>query len=128
MKPLLLVEDSVFHQIAQFNNLEQLFPSEKGLKHIKLSPAIIDKIFEEFKFKYLNKKSTIITILKNVYNTYFGRYIIKSDYDKNNHTEYTCPPVSNDVVDFCKKYLILDNETKITYNDLLTDNAVAIEI
>ena len=108
--------------------MHQLFPLENGLKSMKLSPDIIDRIFDEFKFKYLNKKSPTITILKNIYNTYFGKDIIKTTPNKNKEVEYTCDMVANELIKFCKNYLILDKEAKSTYNNLLTDNDVAIEI
>ena len=128
MKTILLTDNSVFHNIAVFNKMSQLFPSKNGLKSIKLSSTIVDRIFDEFKFKYLNKKSPTITILKNIYNTYFGKDLVKSLPDTSNHIHYITDVASNVLYEFCKKFLILDNETKITYNDLLTDNDVAIEI
>ena len=128
MKTILLTDNSVFHNIAVFNKMSQLFPSKDGLKSIKLSSTIVDRIFDEFKFKFVNKKSPVISILKNIYNTYFGKDLVKSFPDNNKNIHYITDVASNVLYEFCKKFLILDNETKITYNDLLTDNDVAIKI
>lgn len=57
-------------------------------KNPKLSPELVEKIFKEFKFKFLTPKSNPVLILKEIFNTYFGLAIILSEKDKK-HNGYT---------------------------------------
>ena len=73
---------SLFARIAQLNQCEG-FPIT--LCKVKLNPALLDEIFESFKFTNLTRESTTVNILRHIYNEFFGM-IYKTEYaGKNVH-------------------------------------------
>lgn len=76
--------NSVFKKIKLLNKMQTIF-SLNPVHKIKLSEEIRTQIFDEFKFKYLHKKSATSLILFELYNTYFCTRIInkRSTSDKN---------------------------------------------
>jgi hypothetical protein len=87
LEPNIFKQD-IFYKIQEYNKWKTLMPSSKELNNVKLSDALIDSIFdiEEWKFTRLSKKSGHKTILKNMYNTFFGRNIIESKKDDDKHS------------------------------------------
>jgi hypothetical protein len=57
-------------------------------KNPKLSPELLEKIFKEFKFKFLTVKSNPMLILKEIFNTYFGVLIILSERDNTHNNTF----------------------------------------
>lgn len=87
IKKVLMNNDNLFNNIKEFNKLDSLFPVD--VKKIKLNPEIIDKIFTlYFDFKFITKSSNVNKIIKEIYNTYFGKNIIKCIYEKSNNINY----------------------------------------
>ena len=60
------------------NKQSSRFFDIKPRSFVKLSPSVIDRIFSEFSFRTLNKKSSTNLIYKNIVNTAFGASIIQS--------------------------------------------------
>ena len=70
MKQTILNENRIFNKIAEINKFEHCF--SMNVKSTKLNTEIIDSIFKEFSFKYINKKSstinfTLIIILRVIF-------------------------------------------------------------
>jgi hypothetical protein len=59
---------SLFTEIAEHNG----FVGLPDLVKVKLSPELIERIFSEFTFRSLTRKSSIPKILFNIYNDHFG--------------------------------------------------------
>lgn len=77
--------DSVFKNIQTEWKADEMFTLPKK---IKFSDKIIEQIFKEFKFKFLKKASSHKQIMKEIYNSFFGKVLIKSSYDKDRNTTY----------------------------------------
>ena len=74
---------SLFARIAQHNQCDG-FPVE--LEKVKLTPALLDEIFENFKFTNLTRESKPVNILRHIYNEHFGT-IYKTEYGTG-HVKY----------------------------------------
>jgi len=81
VKQLLYNEDNTFNKIKENNKWDSIFPSDVELNKVKLTEPIIDQIFKEYYFKDLTKKSSARNIIKNIYNNFFGKHLIKSTRD-----------------------------------------------
>jgi len=67
-----------------------IMPTLEGMsnivsKKIKLPDILLDLIFENFHFKYINRKSSTVMIIKTIYNTFFNKHIIDIAYEGNRH-------------------------------------------
>ena len=60
------------------NKQSSRFFDIKPRSFVKFSTNVIDRIFSEFSFRTLNKKSSTNLIYKNIINTAFGASIIQS--------------------------------------------------
>jgi uncharacterized protein YaiE (UPF0345 family) len=133
LKSVFLNSNNIFNKIMEFNKLTTIFPSD--LKKIKLNPEILEQIFNEFSFKFITKTSGTCKILKEIYNVYFGKQIIKIQYyTGSNDIKYYIDESefqygANDYYQFGKQHLILDNTIGITYNNICADkNETCIEV
>lgn len=83
---------SIFKDIQDENNWDYVIPPAnfvKGRKQIKLSPALLDRIFNEFNFRSMTKLSYKNLIFKYIMNRVTGYYTIETEFDKSTkHT--TC--------------------------------------
>ena len=68
----------------------------KPRSFVKLSSSVVERIFSEFSFRTLNKKSSSNLIYKNIVNTAFGANIIVSKRTDEKHTEFY---VNTDICD-----------------------------
>jgi hypothetical protein len=68
----------------------------KPRSFVKLSSGVVERIFSEFSFRTLNKKSSSNLIYKNIVNTAFGANIIMSMPIDAKHTEFY---VNTDICD-----------------------------
>ena len=59
------------------------------MNKVKLNDELVDEIFEQYHFKDLTKASKPKAIIKNIYNSYFGKNIINSCTDNNKHYKLT---------------------------------------
>jgi len=111
-------EKNIFNEIAVFNKFDKLFPVD--VKKTKLNDELKQRIFNEFSFKYISTGSSTPKIIKEIYNTYFGKHIVKSRYDdvKNQNMIYEMHNDIYDFYDFAKSDLILDSLTYMTYNKI----------
>lgn len=74
-------ESNIFEKIRLFNNLgDTIFIQD--IKKLKLSTELVAEIFEIFNFKYLTQKSATVSILKEMYNTYFNKELIRTQKGK----------------------------------------------
>jgi hypothetical protein len=128
LKSVFLKSDNIFNQIMKFNNMDTIFPSD--IKKTKINTKILDQIFTEFSFKFITKTSSTCKILKEIYNIYFGKRIIKTQYDNvnNQNVVYSVDENINAFYEFGKKNLILDNAVNITYSNIIDTNEVCVEI
>jgi hypothetical protein len=82
-------EENIYNKISQFNKWKEIFPSDDQLNKVKLNDELIERIFTEYHFKDLKKDSTPKAIVKNIYNTFFNKHVIKSKTnDKKNYSLY----------------------------------------
>jgi hypothetical protein len=79
-------EENIFNKIKNLNKLQSIFPID--VKKTKLNDDIKDKIFKEFRFKFISKTSTNQKIIKEIYNTYFQKMIINTYKDENKNISY----------------------------------------
>ena len=119
-------DKNVFNLIATFNKLPKLFPTD--LKKIKLNDDIKDLIFSLFSFKYITRLSSTIKIVNEIYNLYFGKFIIKCTSDGNKNMSYTIDEIFNEYYEFGKEHLLLNKESYLTYNHLQEMNDIVIEV
>ena len=121
---MLLDEHNIFNKIATENKLKSLFPVD--IKKTKLSKELKDDIFKQFSFKFITSSSGTNKILKEIYNTYFGKHIIKTKYDndKNQHVEYVIDEEVYRFYEYAKNNLILDSLTYMTYKQMHTDEII----
>lgn len=132
LKSVFLNSNNIFNKIMEFNNLTTFFPSD--IKKSKLNPEILEQIFNEFSFKFITKTSGTCKILKEIYNVYFGKEIIKTKYGSDKNVYYYIHDDQfqngpNDYYQFAKQHLIIDKSIGITYNNICADkNDSCIEI
>lgn len=81
-------DDNIYNKIRDFNKWQSIIPTNEELKKVKLNDELLDRIFDENKFKDLTKKSSSINIIKNIYNNNLEKIIIKSKCQKNNYEVY----------------------------------------
>jgi hypothetical protein len=126
LSQVMLNEKDIFNKIANENKLKCLFPVD--IKKIKLSNELKEEIFKQFSFKFITSGSANNKILKEIYNTYFGKNIIATKYEDNRNVEYT---IHNDVYryyEYAKNNLILDSLTYMTYNNLHPENEISEDV
>lgn len=117
---ILMDKNNLFNSIAEYNNLKNVFPV--NVKKTKLNNELTQQIFKEFSFKYISTSSSSNKILKEIYNTYFCKNIISTKLDENKNATYEVDETVFSYLDFAKKYLLLNKETYLTYNDLQASN------
>jgi hypothetical protein len=115
IQSVFLNNNNIFNKIASFNKCE--FFTFNDVKKIKLNNELLDQIFCEFKFRSLTRSSSVPQILKSIYNTFFGKTIIKTEYKKEevkkkNHILYSVDENMQLFYDFCENHLLLDSVTK----------------
>ena len=85
IKNLIIEPNNLFNKIKDFNKWSNIFPSDEEMNNTKLNDELIEQIFKEYYFKDLTKKSKTTNLIKNIYNNYFQKTVIKSNVDKNRH-------------------------------------------
>jgi len=74
-----ICSDNIFEKIRLSNNWESIFPTDKQMTEFKLSVDIRKIIFEDkFIFRDCHNKTSDKVLIKNIYNAYFQKNIIKS--------------------------------------------------
>lgn len=119
---LLSNPNNIFQKIKDFNNNDGIFPAD--ITKVKLNESIINDIFTQFTFKYVTEKSSRAKILKEIFNTFFMKQIIKSKYttESQKNVEYKIDSdYYNYLYDFCSNYMKyeiyipeLDNQDEYT--------------
>lgn len=97
---------NIFSQLQQANGWPSIFPID--IRKTTIPPDVKDQIFREFKFKFVHPKSSVPKIIEQVYNSYFMRRIIHTDYkDKNEHVSYSVveQPLLEFYYAFCSNYI-----------------------
>jgi len=79
--------NSVFKKIQVLNGLPSIFSLE-NIKKLKINEEIRTQIFNEYVFKNLSITSATISILVNIYNTFFGTFVLVPQYLENKHVKY----------------------------------------
>ena len=82
-------EENLYFKIQEFNKWDSIFPEDAQLNKVKLNDELVDEIFKQYHFKDLTKASKPKAIIKNIYNSYFGKNIINSCTDNNKHYKLT---------------------------------------
>jgi hypothetical protein len=101
---LLNKPDNIFNSIRELNGNEGIFP--KKIKKTKLNEPILDEIFKQFNFKFITRNSSTEKILKEVFNTYFSKRIVETQYKKGTNIEYKVDhEYYNELYNFAKDYL-----------------------
>ena len=100
-----------------------IFPID--VKKTKLDDDILTDVFKQFSFKYINKSSASQKILKEIYNTYFNKFIITTKYDKTRNTEYEVNEDVYEYYEYAKTNYKLDKEVICMIED--DDNNDIIE-
>lgn len=114
-------KENLFNEIAKFNNFTRLFPTD--VKKVKLNDELKQRIFKEFSFKFITASSSTTKIIKEIYNTYFGKNIITSFYGEDRHVGYNIDEDVYNYYEFAKENLILDSFTYMTYNNMEESNS-----
>ena len=70
--------ENLYNKISEFNKWDSIFPCDDQLNKVKLNDELIDRIFNEYHFKDLKKNSTAKCIVRNIYNAFFNKNVIKS--------------------------------------------------
>lgn len=110
-------ENNLFNKIATENKLKSLFPVD--IKKTKLSKDLKDDIFKQFSFKFITSSSATNKILKEIYNTYFGKHIVTVHYyDNSKDPTYKMNEDVYQYYEYAKNNLILDSLTYMTYKQL----------
>lgn len=79
--------NSVFKKIQALNHMTSIFSLE-NIHKTKINEEIRTQIFKEYVFKNLSITSATISILVNIYNTFFGTFILLPVYLENKHVKY----------------------------------------
>lgn len=113
LKLIMPDEFNIFNKIATYNKLNSLFPFD--IKKTKLTPDIIEDIFKQFTFKTICKTSSHYKILKEIYNTFFSKMIVKTEYDNNNHqnVNYSIDEDVHEYYEWAKSNLILSSDNLV---------------
>ena len=80
------------------NKQSSRFFDIKPRSFVKLSSSVVERIFSEFSFRTLNKKSSANLIYKNIVNTAFGANIIVAKRICDKHTEFYVNPDIDDLL------------------------------
>jgi hypothetical protein len=127
LSPILLDKNNLFNKIAEHNKLPSLFPVD--IKKTKLNDEIKEQIFKDFSFKFITSGSASNKILKEIYNTYFSKAVVKTFYEETKNANYVVHINVCEYYEFAKANLILDTATYLTYNKLSQeddDNSIEI--
>jgi len=119
-------ENHLFCQIAAENKYPNVMPCD--VKKSKLSDELRERIFKEFSFRCVNMHSATSKILKEIYNAYFGKNVIKTEMDDAKHAKYIVDERMDELVTFAKANLLLDTQTYFTYNDIAGDSDSCVEV
>ena len=120
---VLVDENNIFNKIKKINEMTTIFPVD--VKKTKLDDDILTDIFKKFSFKYINKTSSHKLILKEIYNTYFNKFIITTKPDEKKHLEYMVNEDVFEYYEYAKTNYKLDKEVICMIED--DDNNDIIE-
>ena len=76
-------------------------------KKPKLSDELKEQIFKEFTFKFLTPKSNPMLIVKEIFNSYFGLFVIYSTQDDSKHVSFHL----NEDIDMNRWYEFIKNHS-----------------
>jgi len=114
IKKLKYQESNIFEEIKEFNKWESILPTDDQINKNKLlSKELVNKIFEKFYFKDLNKNSSSNCIVKNIYNTYFEKQVIQSKKESEKNYKSFIPEMTRDIYNFVMTNLYIYNKPKI---------------
>ncbi len=114
--------NNLFNKIKDFNKWSSIFPSDDQMNNIKLNDELIEQVFKEYHFKDLNKKSKATNLIKNIYNNYFEKTVIKSEADKNKHCKLSINDKIHQLYNFaCSNLRIYKSLVDINPLSLLDD-------
>jgi hypothetical protein len=125
LKSVYTNDKNIFTQIMKHNKIDcskTIIPID--ITKTKLNKEILDLIFEQFSFKFIDKSSHSNKILKEIYNTYFGKSIIQTKEDKSKNVIYLIPDAALNTIfyQFATNHLIIDKTLNLTFkNRMLAD-------
>ena len=126
-KKLIIEPNNLFNKIKDFNKWSSIFPSDEQMNKVKLNDELIEQVFKEYHFKDLNKKSKPTNLIKNIYNNYFEKTVIKSEADENKHCKLSISDKVHQLYNFaCTNLRIYKSLVDLNPNSLL-DGGVELE-
>ena len=93
-------DNNIYEKIKTLNKWNSIIPSDEELNKVILTSELIKTIFEEYHFAKLTEKSGARKIIKNIYNTFFGKRIIESRIDKSRNVKFTISETTRTMFDF----------------------------
>lgn len=123
MNIILNDDHHIFRKIQDFNQLPTCFPID--IKKTKLNDNILDDIFNNFSFRTITKNSDTKKILKEIYNTYFSKNIIKTE-TINKHASYIIDEDVYNYYDLARTNLAENQPKKKTYINDETESLIEI--
>jgi hypothetical protein len=82
-----------------------MLPTDHEINNVKLNDELLDKIFDEWHFAKLTKKSCHKIIVRNMFNSFFGKPIITSLKLPGKHSKLVVDDIAHEVYRICKKSL-----------------------
>jgi len=112
---VLIDENNIFNKIKKLNELPTVFPVD--IKKTKLNDDILTDIFKKFSFKYINRTSSHRLILKEIYNTYFHKFIIDTRPDESKNLQYVVDDDAYKYYEYAKTNYKIDKDDVCLIDD-----------
>ena len=111
----------IFDDIKLFNKWDSIFPTNEQLNEVKLSDDLRAKIFKKFHFVNLVETSHANFIITHIYNSFFGKNIIRTDTNGKNVTRFITEE-ARDMFNFGLKYLTAFKKENVKIKPNFTPN------
>ena len=82
-----------------------MLPTDHEINNARLNDDLLDKIFKEWHFAKLTRKSCHKIIVRNMFNSFFGKPLIKSLKLPGKHSALVVDGIAHDVFRICKQSL-----------------------
>jgi hypothetical protein len=95
--------DTVFHDIMKLNRWGSIIPdTDEALDNVKVNDQIKKRILQEFHFPDIHMKTTDKIFVRNAFNTFFSKQVVKPkrNAETNNHYNYFIPEIVREMFVF----------------------------
>jgi hypothetical protein len=106
---LIVEPDNVFTDIMKFNKQESILPENEIIAKLKLNDTIIERIYKDFILKNITAKVRHTILIKDIYNIYFNKQIIKTKYENKTHCIYSISDIDREILKIGFKYVCQNN-------------------